>query len=188
MTRTRLIAAASLAAALALTACSGPSDGPVVTTPPTGAAPESPTVAPSTPASEQPSADPTCETIIPASTVDDFAELGWTANATSFRAGSIELDGGVQCTWGDFDIATDHVQLFGWAPIDQATTDEAVDELLAAGWRREETEVGVYVTESSETAIATDADGYGLTYLFTAGAVKMADTKQGLLLVEWPPA
>ena len=45
---------------------------------------------------------------------------------------------------------------------------------------------GLIVTESSETTVATDEDGYGLTYLFGDGWVKYADTKQGLLLVRWP--
>ena len=36
------------------------------------------------------------------------------------------------------------------------------------------------------TAIATDDEGYGMTYLFTPGQVTVADTKQGLLLIEWP--
>ena len=35
------------------------------------------------------------------------------------------------------------------------------------------------------TAVATDENGYGITYLFEAGAVKIADTKQSLLLIEW---
>ena len=53
---------------------------------------------------------------------------------------------------------------------------------------REDAAEGVYVTESPETAIATDEEGYGMTYLFGDGWVKLADTKQGLLLIEWPPA
>ena len=41
------------------------------------------------------------------------------------------------------------------------------------------------VTESADTTVATDDEGYGLTYLFGDGWVKYADTKQGLLLVTW---
>ena len=42
------------------------------------------------------------------------------------------------------------------------------------------------VTESADTAVATDDEGYGLTYLFGDGWVKYADTKQSIALVEWP--
>ena len=45
---------------------------------------------------------------------------------------------------------------------------------------------GVYITEAKETTIAVDSEGYGMTYLFGDGWVKLADTKQGLLLIEWP--
>ena len=45
---------------------------------------------------------------------------------------------------------------------------------------------GVYVTESPSTVIAPDENGYGITYLFADGQVTVADTKQGLLLIEWP--
>ena len=39
---------------------------------------------------------------------------------------------------------------------------------------------------STDTAVATDDEGYGLTYLFGDGWVKYADTKQSIALVEWP--
>jgi hypothetical protein len=132
--------------------------------------------------------DPTCETIISPTTVADFESLGWTTLSDEFRVASVDLPGGVQCIWGDFSTASDHVQIFGWAPITAAQTDTAVSELLADGWRREDGPDGVYVTEKSETAVATDAEGYGLTYLFGDGWVTYADTKQGLVLVEWPPS
>ena len=54
------------------------------------------------------------------------------------------------------------------------------------GWVREDSAEGVYITESPETTIAVDEEGYGMTYLFGDGWVKLADTKQGLLLIEWP--
>jgi hypothetical protein len=49
----------------------------------------------------------------------------------------------------------------------------------------EEVPEGLIVTESADTTVATDDQGYGLTYLFGDGWVKHADTKQGLLLVTW---
>ena len=57
--------------------------------------------------------------------------------------------------------------------------------LVAQGWKVEETPEGLFVTESADTTVATDDQGYGLTYLFGDGWVKYADTKQGLLLVTW---
>ena len=185
--RAGIVATAVLASAIVLAGCGG-SPAPVGTSPEPSAAPTSPAPTESVEPVETTAADPSCDTIIPEDTVADFADAGWTVQSQPFRAGSIELAGGIQCTWGDYTVATDHVQIFGWAPIDDAQTEDAIDELVASGWRREEGDGGVYVTESAETAIATDEDGYGLTYFFTEGSVEMADTKQSLLLVEWPPA
>lgn len=113
--------------------------------------------------------------------------MGWTAQADVFRIGGTEVPGGIQCTWGDYTVATDHVQVFGWAPIDDSDAEAAEQQLVSEGWRREEGNGGVYVTESAESAIATDEDGYGFTYFFGDGFVKVSDTKQGLILIEWPP-
>ena len=52
--------------------------------------------------------------------------------------------------------------------------------LVDQGWVRESRRDGVYITESPETAIAKDDQGYGMTYLFGDGWVTIADTKQGL--------
>jgi len=177
-----LIAASALLAA----ACSSqtvPETAPSETSAP---APTSPEPTPVIEETTGPVGDPTCETIIPEGTVADFEGLGWSVQSIPFRAGSLELIGGVQCTWGDYSVATDHVQIFGWAPVTDKQAQAAQDELTASGWTREETAGGIYVTESPDTALATDAEGYGLTYLFGDGWVKYADTKQGLLLVEWP--
>lgn len=191
MTRpfTRIAATLAVAATAALmTACapsaaeSEPEPTKTVEVDPSSPAPEPSASATSGPKVEE----PTCETIISATTVKDFESLGWTSLADTFLVASVEIPDGVQCIWGDFSTATDHVQVFGWAPIssDQAATAEA--ELIAQGWRREDASEGVYITESPETAISTDDEGYGLTYLFGDGWVKYADTKQGIILVEWP--
>ncbi|MFG6401736.1 MULTISPECIES: hypothetical protein [unclassified Microbacterium] len=142
-----------------------------------------PTVEPSP--SATPVGDATCESILPADTVADFEGIGWTAKEEPFHVGDTQLIDGLQCTWGDFAVATDHVQIFGWAPITDAQATTAQQELLSTGWRREDSEDGVYITESLDTAIAP-VDGYGITYLFQDGSVTVADTKQGLLLVEPP--
>lgn len=131
-------------------------------------------------------AEPTCETIISSTTVADFTELGWTAKEEPFVVGETRLADGVQCTWGDYSVPSDQVQLFGWAPITDEQIETARSELVANGWRVEDDDGQLYITENSDTAIALDEEGYGLTYLFGDGWVKLADTKQGLLLVEWP--
>lgn len=183
-------AIALTATALLATACAPAAPAAEPDETPSAAASESPvaqpeatpTAGPETVASE----DPTCETIISPTTVSDFESIGWTSLADTFHVGSTEIPEGVQCIWGDFSTASDHVQLFGWAPITQQQAESAESELVAEGWRREQAPEGVYVTESSETAVAVDDEGYGLTYLFGDGWVKYADTKQGLILVEWP--
>lgn len=94
--------------------------------------------------------------------------------------------GGIECVWANFDgPASDRAHIYGWAPIDEATADEARERLEAEGWTVEADPAGVYVTEPAETAVATDENGYGITYFFEAGTVKIADTKQSILLIEW---
>ena len=176
-----------LATALLLASCAGAAPAPGASGTPTPVA-TSPTPSPSPTGSPPPIADPTCDTIISPDIVAEFENVGWTARADAFRIGELELPEGVQCTWADFTVATDHVQIYGWAPISAAQAKASQQQLVANGWRREVGPDGVYITESSDTTVATDADGYGLTYLFGDGWVKHADTKQGLLLVVWPPA
>jgi hypothetical protein len=176
-----LLLAATLFATTACTATEPEAEAPQTPTP----VATSPTPTPSPTQSTAPVGDPTCETIIPAATVEDFDSVGWTARAETFRIGELEVAGGVQCVWGDFTTATDHVQIYGWAPISPDDAVDAQNALVAQGWRREETPEGLIVTESADTTVATDDEGYGLTYLFGDGWVKYADTKQGLLLVVW---
>ncbi|MDY0909398.1 hypothetical protein [Microbacterium sp. CFBP9034] len=131
--------------------------------------------------------DPTCETLIGEDIVADFESIGWSAQAEKFYLGDLELEHGVQCVWADFEgPAGDHLQIFGWAPISEEDAAPAQAALVGEGWVREESAEGVYITEPKETTIAVDDEGYGMTYLFAAGWVKLADTKQGLLLIEWP--
>lgn len=175
--------------ALLLTACSGSPEqaAPDETVPaatPTTAAPE-PT---STPEPEPASTDdPTCETLIGESVVADFKSLGWTPQESPLYIGSTQIEGGIQCMWADFEgPAGDQGQMFGWALLSEDQSADAQDELLSQGWIQEEDSTGVYVTESPDTVIAADENGYGITYHFTEGQVTVADTKQGLLLIEWP--
>lgn len=148
------------------------------------------TPAPEASATEAPPVgDPTCDTIIPADTVAELESIGWTARADSLYVGALELTEGLQCVWADFEgPAGDHLLIFGWSPITEVEATEAQATLVSQGWVREEAEDGVYITENPQTTIATDAEGYGMTYFFGDGWVKLADTKQGLLLISWPPA
>ena len=114
----RLGAALAIAAAMTVvTACAAPAPAPsaLPTIEPSGAN----TPPPASEAAETPvpGAEPTCETIIPAATVADFESLAWSAEEEEFRVGPTVVEGGIQCVWADHSgPATDHVQIFGWAP------------------------------------------------------------------------
>lgn len=137
------------------------------------------TVTPTTDAT----AAPTCETLIRSDLVDSLTARGWTAQTDTFRIGSAEVPGGLWCQWGDYSVASDHVQIYGWARIDAATAAKARAALLTEGWHEVD---GDYVTQDADVSFATDADGYGMTYQFGDGWVTVSDTKQGLLVIERP--
>jgi hypothetical protein len=181
----RLGAALAIAAAMtAVAGCSAPAPGPspMPSIEPSGAN-TPPADVDETPV---PGAEPTCETIIPAATVEDFESLAWSAEEEEFRVGPTIIEGGIQCVWADHSgPATDHVQIFGWAPIEEDAALDAQESLIAEGWMREESNEGVYITENPETTITTDSQGYGMTYLFGDGWAKVADTKQGIILITW---
>lgn len=180
----------ALAATFVVTACaSGPAPAPqsteTIAGTPTASAPE-PSATPTSGASGE---DPTCETLIGSDVVADFESIGWTARAEELYIGEKSLGTGLQCVWADFSKpAGDHLQMFGWGEITAEEATESQAWLESQGWVREESEEGVYITTPKGTAIVVDDDGYGMTYLFGDGWVKFADTKQGLLLIEWPKA
>ncbi len=177
----------TLSAALATACTAAPALEPEVTET-TAGTPSAPAPEPSAePTEAVASGDPTCETIIPDEIVADFESLGWKARADPFFVGELEIPEGVWCVWADFEgQAGDHVQIFGWAPIDEDVARDAQTDLISQGWVREDGPDGVYITENPEMTIATDAEGYGMTYRFGDGWVMVADTKQGLVLIEWP--
>jgi hypothetical protein len=183
------LAAVVLTATVLLTACDGSAEPATpaatdIAPTPTETAPEpSATPEPEPAASE----DPTCETLIGASIVANFESVGLSSLAEPFFIADREIAEGIQCAWADFEgPGGDHGQMFGWAPISEKDAADAQADLIDQGWLREDGPEGVYITESPDTTISTDADGYGMTYLFGEGWVKLADTKQGLLLIEWP--
>ncbi|WP_149085123.1 MULTISPECIES: hypothetical protein [Microbacterium] len=128
----------------------------------------------------------TCESLVSHGTVAALTDAGWTAEPREFIVGGVELPQGLLCFWADFTVPSDHGQMYGWSPLSATDAERAQESLVAEGWRSEKGPEGVYVTEDPQYAMSTDEDGYGMTYLFGDGWVKVADTKQGLLLVEGP--
>ena len=179
-----------LLGALALAACStGPAPSPTPTTTesaPPAAPVETPDASPS--AAAEASA-PSCDTLISASLVDELTSYGWTSRTDDFLVGATVVEGGLQCTWADFDgPATDNLLVFGWAPIAASEATRLQTELISQGWLREDGAQGTYITTDPQYAVAVDEDGYGMTYLFGDGWVTLALTKQGLVLIERPDA
>lgn len=171
---------------VALTACSPPSEPSSSPTP--EAADPSPraSAAPVTsPTPEPPATELTCESMISAGTVKALSDAGWTAQPKEFIVGGEELTEGLLCFWADYSVASDHGQLYGWAALDADSAAAAQTGLLAEGWKREDGADGIYFTEDPRYAMGRDEDGYGMTYLFGDGWVRFADTRQGLILIEW---
>lgn len=170
-----------------LTACAAPDATPDSPRPTTTSVNAPPSVAPvSTPTPTADDASMSCESMVSPGTVDALTDAGWTARPTAFVIGDVELSDGLLCFWADYSVGSDHGQLFGWSTIDVADAAKAQGALLASGWSREDGAEGTYITEDPQYAMGTDDDGYGITYLFGDGWVKMADTKQSLLLINGP--
>ncbi|WP_136056660.1 hypothetical protein [Microbacterium sp. K24] len=138
-----------------------------------------------TPEPTEPAEAISCETMISAGTVDALSSAGWTSEPKEFVIGDVELTAGLLCFWADYSVGSDHGQLYGWSPITVDEEARAQDSLVAGGWRREDSPEGIYFTEDPQYSMGTDDAGYGMTYLFGDGWVKLADTKQGLVLIEW---
>ncbi len=180
-----------LAATLALAGCAGsPAPAPTPTGPVVsgGSQTQDPSATGAPSPSATPAGPPTCAGIIPADTVDAFTEAGWTSREDPFYVGNIELPDGIQCTWGNAKIASDQVQVFGWAPLDADQARAVKEELLGSGWKEFEENGAVYLTATGDMVMNPDDDGYGMTYRLDDGQITLADTRQGLLLIQWPPA
>ena len=187
----RLAAAASIATLAVLLAACSASEPDANSSP--GASPSvdassQPSVKPSAP--ETPEAIPaTCENIIAESTVQQFADAGWTAKNFDFMIGETVLQEGAYCVWGNYSVpGSDNVAIFGWSTVTNDDAAAAQQELITAGWIREKGDSGVYITENPEYAIGLDENGYGMTYLFGDGWVTVSETKQSLQLVGAPRA
>lgn len=186
--RSRAYATLAVVAALFVTtSCAAPDPAPAGPSSLPSSNAESPTPTPTATADAEPAGEPTCDTIIPENTVAEFERVSISFEQEEMRIGGTPVEGGIQCMWANFDgPATDHVLIFGWAPMAAKDATIAEDALEAEGWVREEGDEGVYLTENPDIIISKDDEGYGMTYLFGEGWVKLADTKQGLLLVDWP--
>jgi hypothetical protein len=184
--RTPVAALAGLLLAVALTACAGapqaepkPADTAAETTP-------EPTVQPvETEAPETTEGELACDTIVTEGTVEALTAIGWTPKRQDFVIGDIALPDGMLCFWADYTVASDHGQLYGWAEISADDAAAAQASLLESGWLRENGPEGSYFTEDPQFSLGTDDEGYGMTYLFGDGWVKLSDTKQGLILIDW---
>ncbi|KDA05790.1 hypothetical protein DC31_15475 [Microbacterium sp. CH12i] len=188
MTRRAVFTAiAALAFALPLTACAATPEAQTSPPPTESAAPPAEPAVEETPTPEPTAAaEPTCETIIAPSTVTSLSEIGWTHQQREFQIGADVVDGGIQCVWGDYSVASDHVQVYGWAPLDQTASAAAQQTLIAEGWQRAEADGHTYITEDPQFSLQTDEEGFGMTYEFGEGWVALANTKQGLLLINQP--
>ncbi|WP_298038079.1 hypothetical protein [uncultured Microbacterium sp.] len=189
--RIPLIALTATALAVVLSACS-PTPKPEETA---AASPEvsAPAPAPAEDAApvvnepeETTPSEATCESILSENTVASLTDFGWTYEQQEFRFGGDIVEGGIQCVWGDYTIASDHVQIFGWAPLDAAASNAAQQKLLGEGWQRADSDGHTYITTNPAFAVATDDDGFGMTYEFGDGWTTVSDTKQGLLLITAP--
>ncbi|MFB7250456.1 hypothetical protein [Microbacterium sp. NPDC056234] len=185
--RIPLAAAAALLLVVTLAACAqAPTPvEPQAATPPPAAETTAPVV--NEPTGEpEPAAAPTCETLIADGYVNTLTELGWSAKQSEFRIGETAVENGIHCSWANWEEASDHGQFFAWGEL---TTDQAAaaqSELIAQGWKREDEDGALYFTEPAGSAMGVDENGYGMTYLFGDGWVRFADTKQSLVLINWP--
>ncbi|GAA3925482.1 hypothetical protein [Microbacterium soli] len=187
--KTRLpLALGILLTALCLAACGSPAAPG--TTAPTTKTPDVPKETATSEPVQQTSPPPTiptptCETIISEGTVRALQEQGWTYEQREFRIGDVPVESGLECMWADYTTASDHGQMYAWGLLSSEQSRTAQAGLQTDGWLRSSEDGRTYFTEDPAYAIAVDDEGYGMTYEFGDGWVKFADTKQGLLLIEW---
>ncbi len=179
---------ALLFCAAVLAGCTAPSPAPPATPEPAPTITAQPGTGSNTAEPEEPAEPevPTCDTLLPATLVAQFEEMGWSYQESELFGVDAPLPESIQCTWGDFESrSSEAVQIYAWSPIDSTTATAMQDALVAQGWTREVDGETVYITAGDRSTVV-DENGYGMTYKFVAGSVSYADTKQGLLLLQWP--
>ncbi|MGF3055586.1 hypothetical protein [Microbacterium sp. YY-01] len=127
-----------------------------------------------------------CESLVTAGTVTALTDAGWSVVQKEFRILGKPVKDGIECMWGNYDVPSDHVQVYGWAPMSASEARDHQEGLRAAGWQREEDPRGIILTADPNYSMSVDEDGYGMTYLFRDNDVIFADTRQGLLLIQTP--
>jgi len=187
--RIPLAALGALVVGVALVACTAaPAPAPTASPSPSASPTDTiPSPEPTeTEAVEEPVVAPTCDTLIAPSTIEIFDSHGWTFKEREFRVSGEVIEGGLECVWGDYTVASDHVQVFGWAPLGASESSSMQQLLLSNGWTRADEGDRTYITEDPAHSIGVDEAGFGMTYEFGDGWVTLADTKQGLVLIKRP--
>ncbi|KQZ84536.1 hypothetical protein ASD56_11345 [Microbacterium sp. Root166] len=82
-------------------------------------------------------------------------------------------------------MGTDSVATLAWAPIEPDAAASAQSYLESLGFVRIETPEGVYLAQKGDDGWA-DAEGYGVTYLFTDTDVRWAAYKDEVGYVKAP--
>ncbi|WP_433677117.1 hypothetical protein [Microbacterium gorillae] len=175
-----------VAAAAVLAGCTpAASEGTTAASPPASANATTPVAE-----SSEPPAEPielTCESMLSDGLVAGYTAQGWTAVSNPLYIGSTLIPDGMSCTWGNHaGEGNDVAQVFGYGTLTPELATQAQADLAAQGWVTEEDPSGVLVTEPRDGALIKDADGYGMSYLFGDGWVRLADTREALILVVWP--
>ncbi|MDR2293922.1 MAG: hypothetical protein LBE05_01780 [Microbacterium sp.] len=185
--RVRLLRGGALLLAIGVLAGCSPAapEGTTPATPPATANPSAPDPEGSETATEP--VELTCESMISAGLASGYTAQGWTAVSNPLYIGSTLIPDGISCTWGNHaGEGNDVAQVFGFGTLTPELAAQAQADLAAQGWTTEEDSAGVLVTEPRDSALIKDADGYGMSYLFGDGWVRLADTRESLILVVWP--
>lgn len=120
---------------------------------------------------------PGCEDIIPASLVDTFTGVRWTAEPEPWMLGGAELADAILCTWTDPADEDSEAAVFAYAAPSSDGFADARTELESAGWAFEPGDQGEYASSSSE----------GGVYLFHEdGSLRFADSHEQVDLITPP--
>lgn len=164
-----------------------PSATPTTTAPPV----RTPTSAPTAP----PPVTTTCEEVSTSVFRAMMSAKGWTSLQTQDEpVGARPFDvfsngapyGAIVCRWAaDPRSASGDSLDFAWSRIDPENAVAGIQRLGEAGFTRVDAPEGVYLS-STAPGQATDAQGWGQTYLFTPRDVRWAPTRADVAHVKAP--